>query len=124
VNLATSILIPLAVVAAVAALVILMRRAHRLSKEKLMEFLAGGTQIVDVRTPKEYQKGHVNGSLNIPLDELGSRVAELDRDRPVVVCCASGARSSMAKFVLVRAGFTTIHDAGPWQVVASAQRVS
>ena len=56
-------------------------------------------------------------ALNIPLDQLQSRFAELDRNRPVVVCCASGARSSMARSLLVRAGFSEVHNAGPWRAL-------
>ena len=95
----------------------LLSRAKRISKEDLMELIKQGAQIVDVRTPQEFAQAHANGSRNIPLNELHVRVAELERGKPVVVCCASGARSSMAKTLLERAGFTSVHNAGPWQCV-------
>jgi phage shock protein E len=96
----------------------LINRTKRISKEDLMELIAQGAQIVDVRTPQEFAQAHVKGSRNIPLDQLMHRAAELDRAKPVVVCCASGARSSMAKTMLERAGFSAVHNAGPWQCVA------
>ena len=95
----------------------LISRTKRISKEDLMELIKQGAQIVDVRTPQEFAQAHANGSRNIPLNELNVRVAELERSKPVVVCCASGARSSMAKTLLERAGFTSVHNAGPWQCV-------
>jgi len=72
--------------------------------------------VVDVRTPMEFMQAHAEGSLNIPLNQLVDRARELDRSQPVVVCCASGARSSAAKSLLDRLGFR-VHNAGPWQCV-------
>ena len=75
---------------------------------------AAGAQIVDVRTPEEFAQGHVPGSLNIPLDQLQARLAEIDRDGPVLLCCASGGRSGMARQFLEREGFQQAVNAGPW----------
>ena len=76
--------------------------------------MARGAQVVDVRSPAEFRSGHVEGSTNIPLDSLQTRSGELDRARPVVLCCASGSRSAMAIALLKRQGFTDVHNAGPW----------
>ena len=89
----------------------------RLSKEHLMELIQKAAQVVDVRTPKEFEQAHAQGSLNIPLDQLEQRISELDRHRSIVVCCASGMRSSMAKRLLEKAGFQEVHNAGPWRNV-------
>lgn len=112
-----SLVIGLALVGGVLILRALFLRSRRIPKEDLMQLIQHGAQIVDVRTPQEFASAHAKGSRNIPLDQLMSRTAELDRAQPVVVCCASGARSSMAKSILERAGFTSVHNAGPWQVV-------
>ena len=106
-----------AVLAGIIILRTLVSRTKRISKEALMGLLQQGAQIVDVRTPQEFAQAHAQGSRNIPLQELGVRVSELERNKPVVVCCASGTRSSMAKTLLERAGFTSVHNAGPWQSV-------
>lgn len=82
--------------------------------DDLDELKAAGAQIVDVRTPAEYQQGHVPGSLNIPLDEFLARMTEIDPAKPVLLCCASGGRSGMAKAVLEREGYGNAHNAGPW----------
>src|SRR5659263_187389 len=54
--------------------------------------------IIDVRTKGEYQSGHINGSKLMPVSEIGSRIAELEkfRDKPILVHCASGGRSPKA----------------------------
>jgi phage shock protein E len=113
----SSLLIGLAAVAGVLVVRALFLRTRRISKEDLMTLVQQGAQIVDVRSPQEFASAHAQGSRNIPLDQLAHRVAELDRSKPVVVCCASGARSSMAKSLLERAGFSAVHNAGPWQAV-------
>ena len=62
-------------------------------------------QIVDVRYPNEWDAGHIDGARHIPEDELPDRLGELDRDRPVVTVCRTGARSSEAATLLVGEGF-------------------
>jgi phage shock protein E len=76
--------------------------------------VAEGAIIVDVRTPGEYQSGHIKGSLNIPVDAIRGKVAELKKkNKPVITCCRSGARSGMAKDILSNAGITA-YNGGPW----------
>ena len=67
-------------------------------------------QIVDVREPAEFDGslGHVIGARLIPLAELPARMAELDRARPVVTVCRSGARSAQAAVLLGKAGFAEV----------------
>lgn len=74
--------------------------------------LRQGAVVLDVRTPDEYVGDHYPGAVNIPLEHLAKRVDELDRDRPIVVYCTSGMRSSRAVKVLKRAGFRRVADAG------------
>lgn len=83
------------------------------SPEKLKELLARGGQRVDVRTASEFAAGHAPHTVNIPLDQLGGRVKELDKARPVILCCASGSRSAMATSLLKAQGFEAV-NAGPW----------
>ncbi|HZQ63526.1 MAG TPA: MBL fold metallo-hydrolase [Casimicrobiaceae bacterium] len=67
---------------------------------------AAPVQIVDVREPEEFTGplGHIKDARLIPLPELGTRVADIDRDRPTVLVCRSGARSAHATVILQRAG--------------------
>ncbi len=66
---------------------------------------ADGAVVIDVREPGEYVGGHVPGAVLVPMGQLPSRVAELDRSRPVFVICASGNRSRAMADYLERAGF-------------------
>ena len=64
--------------------------------------------ILDVRNPGEYEKGHVAGSVNIPVDELRGRIGELQRDKEIFVHCAVGFRAHLAVRVLKENGFTPV----------------
>lgn len=70
-------------------------------------------QIVDVRSPREFRNGHLKNSVNIPLDQLRTKAMQLDKDKPVIVCCASGIRSRMGKSSLNALGFDA-HNGGAW----------
>ncbi|MFN8265668.1 MAG: rhodanese-like domain-containing protein [Chitinophagaceae bacterium] len=73
-----------------------------------------GAIIVDVRTPMEYRGGHIKGSLNIPLDTIRTKVAELKKKgKPVITCCASGMRSASAANILNQQGVEA-YNGGPW----------
>ena len=89
------------------------------SKEKinLAELARNGATIVDVRSPGEYKHGHVKGSLNIPLGEIGANAEMLKSKQPLILCCASGMRSSSAASQLKSQGFTQVYNGGSWQKV-------
>ncbi len=82
-------------------------------RENLKTYLNAGAVIVDVRSPAEFQSGCVPGSINIPLQNLQSKAAQLDKSKPILLCCASGARSGAAETILKTLGFQAI-NAGPW----------
>ncbi|MGL1889675.1 MAG: rhodanese-like domain-containing protein [Reichenbachiella sp.] len=66
-------------------------------KEQMIEAIKNGAMIVDVRSRGEFQGGHVDGAVNIPLDTIGGKISELkSKGKPVVFCCASGMRSGSA----------------------------
>lgn len=81
----------------------------------LPELKQRGATLVDVRSSGEYASGHAPGTLNIPLQELGSRLAEIPKSSPVVVGCASGSRSGMAKLLLKKNGYPDVHNIGTWR---------
>jgi rhodanese-related sulfurtransferase len=78
-----------------------------------------GAQIIDVRTPGEFKTGHIQGSINIPLQSLSGSLSKIKKDKPVITCCASGMRSASAKNILKSAGFTEIHNGGGWSSLKS-----
>jgi glyoxylase-like metal-dependent hydrolase (beta-lactamase superfamily II)/rhodanese-related sulfurtransferase len=75
-----------------------------------LEEVAGAVQLVDVRDAEEFDGplGHIRGARLITMDELPARASELDRARPVVTVCRSGARSAQAALLLGKAGFTQV----------------
>ncbi len=76
--------------------------------------VANGAVIVDVRSQPEYRSGHIKGSLNIPLDIIRQKTAELKKKgKPVITCCASGMRSGSAAGILKQAGVET-YNGGSW----------
>lgn len=77
--------------------------------------------IVDVRSPGEFQMGHVQGALLLPLSDLmgGAALPVEDKDTPIVVYCASGGRSSMAQALLAQMGYSRVTNGGSPQEVAA-----
>ncbi len=78
----------------------------------------GKASIVDVRTPSEFMGGHAAGSINIPLQEISQRMAELKNMKNIILCCASGARSSQAAMYLEQNGIDC-ENAGSWMDINS-----
>ncbi|MFN5628524.1 MAG: rhodanese-like domain-containing protein [Bacteroidota bacterium] len=73
--------------------------------------------IVDVRTPSEFMGGHVAGSINIPLQEIQTRIEEIaNMVQPIVLCCASGNRSGQATVYLKSLGIDC-ENGGSWMDV-------
>ena len=72
--------------------------------------VAGEFVVVDVRTEAEYDAGHIPAALLIPLTELPDRIAEIPADKPVLLVCRSGNRSSQSYQYLREQGFTNIHN--------------
>ncbi len=86
--------------------------SDRIGSDEARELVANGAQLVDVRTPGEYGSAHIDGAVNIPVQDLDSRFAELSQNTPVVVYCRSGNRSATAASMLRANGFEEVHDLG------------
>lgn len=101
------------VVVVLAALFVGSRMLGKKDSSAAHALVAEGAALVDVRTPGEYAAGHLDGAVNIPVDQIASRAKEIGaKDRPVVVYCRSGARSAAAASALQQLGFTKIEDLG------------
>jgi rhodanese-related sulfurtransferase len=68
--------------------------------------------ILDVRTPQEYQEGHISNAINIPVQILGQQLDKLNKfkDKKILVYCRSGHRSAIASQILDRAGFKNVYN--------------
>ena len=71
--------------------------------------------LVDVRTPQEFSQGHIPGALNVPVDDLRSRLGELPRDRQLAVYCQVGQRGYLATRILKQAGFSAANIGGGYK---------
>lgn len=83
-------------------------------KVNYKDLVQEGAQIIDVRTPGEFQTGHIKGSVNIPLQNLQNGISKIKKDKAVIVCCASGMRSASAKSILKAKGYNEVHNGGSW----------
>jgi rhodanese-related sulfurtransferase len=79
------------------------------------QLVTEGAIILDVRTKGEYGSGHIKGSVNIPVDQLGKNLQKFkDKKRTIITCCESGMRSASAKGILTSNGFMNVHNGGRW----------
>lgn len=86
-------------------------------KADFKALVQNGAIIVDVRTPEEYRDGHIDGSLNIPVQVIQGKIADLKKKgKPIIAVCRSGARSGMAAGILKNAGIEA-YNGGPWNVL-------
>lgn len=79
-----------------------------ISVEQASQKREEGAFVLDVREPEEWEAGHIDNATLIPLGELQSRLAEIPKDREVVVVCRSGNRSATARDLLLDAGFSSV----------------
>ena len=87
--------------------------------QQISNLLKDDVTLVDVRTPAEYTIGHINGAVNIPLDELRKRLGEIDKNKPQYIYCQSGHRSYLASRILIENGFDVWHLAGGYRLYLS-----
>ena len=86
------------------------RLAAPLAAERLAAPLSAAPLLLDVRTPNERRTKRIAGSVSIPLNRLPHQLGDLPRDRPLLVHCAGGYRSSVAASLLQKAGFTQVNE--------------
>lgn len=79
----------------------------------------GSISKLDVRTEREYGSGHIEGFINIPVDELRDRIGEIDRNKPVYVMCQSALRSYIACRILTGRGFDCLNLAGGYRLYST-----
>jgi len=91
-------------------------RLFRFRKVRMQipQLLEKGALIIDVRNPDEFLAGANPISMNVPLGQIDSRTKNLDRNKTLILCCASGTRSAMAVAAFKALGFKNVINAGPW----------
>ena len=95
----------------------LLRQWHLADADSLPR--DGSVTLLDTRTPGEYSAGHIEGFINIPVDDLRERLHELDRTKPVYVICQCGLRSYIACRILAGHGFDCYNFSGGYRFYAT-----
>lgn len=89
-----------------------------LEKTDYAQLIKNGAIIIDVRSKNEFAGGHINGSINISVDQLGNNLQKLkDKNIIIITCCASGIRSASAKNILKSNGYSNVYNGGGWQTL-------
>jgi len=82
-----------------------MAEEREIDRAEARKLLADGAQLVDVRADHEWEVGRIAGAKHLTLAELAERTGEIDRERPVILYCRGGNRSSMAAAALAESGY-------------------
>ena len=104
------------VIVAVVAVIFMMNKSGQISTKDALEMLKGGALVIDVRSAGEFSSGHLAKAVNIPLDEIESALPKRvkDKGQGLLLHCASGMRSGMAKSKLIGLGYTNAFNLGSY----------
>ena len=102
------------IIAAIVVIVFMIKKTGQISAKDALEKLKSGALVIDVRSPGEFSSGHLAKAVNIPLDEIETAVPKRVKDKSQVLLlhCASGMRSGMAKSKLIGMGYTNAFNLG------------
>ncbi len=95
----------------------LLKKLFKTESVDLSQLIKDGATIIDVRSKAEFATGHVKGSINIPLEQIGAHVEKLKSHNHIITCCRSGNRSGMAMRTLKSKGLKNVTNGGSWQNV-------
>ncbi len=92
---------------------VVFKRLGQISRDQAHALVGEGAALLDVRSPGEFSTGHLPGAKNVPVGALGAQLGSLGpKDRPIIVYCASGTRSAMARSLLKAQGFSKVYNLG------------
>ena len=108
--------IPFAVVLALAAGYMYVKRSGQIGSEEAREYLRGGAMVIDVRTMNEFESGHILQAHNMPLDRIEMIVPSTikDKNKVLLLHCSTGVRSTLAKKKLESLGYTQVFNLGSY----------
>ena len=104
------------IVAVILAAFLMFSKGGQISTKDAAAYLKRGALVIDVRSPGEFNSGHLTNAINIPLDEIETAVPQRvpDKSRVLLLHCASGMRSGMAQKKLIRLGYTNAFNLGSY----------
>lgn len=92
--------------------------------DEIDDLVGNGATLIDVREPKEREAGYIPGSINIPLNDLRSRLKELPENETLYVTCQVGLRGYLAARILAEHGFRVKNLDGGWKTYAAVYKPS
>ena len=104
------------VIAAIGAVVFMIKNTGQISAKDALEKLKAGALVIDVRSSGEFNSRHLPTAINIPLDEIETALPKrvVDKNQVLLLHCASGMRSGMAKSKLKGLGYTNTFNLGSY----------
>jgi phage shock protein E len=104
------------IIAAIVAVIFMMKKSGQISAKDALEKLKAGALVIDVRSVGEFSSGHMAKAINIPLDEIETALPKRvkDKNQVLLLHCASGMRSGMAKGKLTGLGYTNTFNLGSY----------
>ena len=104
------------VVLGIIGLMWLIKRMGLISRNAALVHLNQGAMVIDVRTPGEFQSGHIEGAINVPMNELGGQIGQHapNKEQVLLLHCLSGTRSGMAKGILKGMGYPNVFNLGSY----------
>ena len=102
------------IIAAIVVIVFMIKKTGQISANDALEKLKNGALVIDVRSPGEFSAGHLAKAINIPLDEIETALPKRvkDKNQVLLLHCASGMRSGMAKGKLKGIGYPNAFNLG------------
>ena len=96
--------------------VLMMKKSGRISAEDALEHLKNGALVIDVRSPGEFNSGHLARAINLPLDEIETALPGrvTDKNQVLLLHCASGMRSGAARQKLKKMGYANVFNLGSY----------
>jgi phage shock protein E len=85
---------------------------HEIRCEELRELVDNGGQLIDVRSQNEFRQGALRNAVNLPVESIPHFADSIDRSKPVMLYCVSGARASVVKRFLESLGFNYVYNLG------------
>jgi phage shock protein E len=109
--------VPFLVILVLAIAYIYMKRAGQISSKEAQEYLRNGAMVIDVRSMNEFESGHLMQAYNMPLDriEVLAPSTVKDRNKVLLLHCATGVRSNMAKKRLEGIGYKNVFNLGSYE---------
>jgi rhodanese-related sulfurtransferase len=104
------------IIAAIIAVIFMMKKTGQISSKAALAYLKNGALVIDVRGPGEFSSGHLAKAFNIPVDEIEMALPKRVKDKSQVLLlhCASGMRSGMAKSKLKGMGYANVFNLGSY----------